>query len=366
MKRSPPRKRVLMLVGTLNQTTQMHQIAQQLPEYEHAFAPYWCDGLLRVLRNLGLLEFTVAGEKLRRRALQYLREQRLAIDPDGARSPYDLVLTCSDLLVQRRLQDQRLVLIQEGILDPPTPWLDLCRRVPWLPRWLAGTATTGQSLAYEKFCVASEGYRDHFIAQGVPAERLEVTGIPNFDACARYRDNDFPLRGYVLVCTSDGRETFKRDDRRTFIESASVIARARRKPLVFKLHPNENAARASAEIRRHAPGAQIFVSGSAEAMIANCDTLLTQWSSTAFVGLALGKEVFSYFDLGQLQRLLPLQNGCAATRIAAVCRTLLTSAPRVADRQPSVPEQGVRTGVPRWGLAWPAPARATRPWAAAR
>lgn len=357
------RKRVLLLVGSLNQTTQMHQIAQQLPEHEHAFAPYWCDGLLRVLRDLGLLEFTVAGDKLRRRALEYLRDQRLEIDLDAARSPYDLVLTCSDLLVQRRLRGQRLVLIQEGILDPPSLWFDLYRRMPGLPRWLAGTATTGQSLAYEKFCVASEGYRAHFIARGVPPERLEVTGIPNFDACARYRDNTFPLRGYVLVCTSDGRETFKRDDRRTFIESALTIARARRKPLVFKLHPNENVARATAELRRFAPQARVFASGSAEAMIANCDTLLTQWSSTAFVGLALGKEVFSYFDLGQLQRLLPLQNGCAAERIAEVCRALLAGVPAL-HRHAYDP--GGPAGAPRLGRARPQLARTPRPWATAR
>jgi hypothetical protein len=362
----PTRKRVLMLVGSLNQTTQMHQIAQQLPECEHAFAPYWCDGLLRVLRELGLMEFTVAGEKLRQRALAYLREHALTVAPDAAGSPYDLVLTCSDLLIQRRLRGQRLVLIQEGILDPPSLWLDVWKRMPVLPRWLAGTATTGQSLAYEKFCVASEGYRDHFVAQGVPAERMEVTGIPNFDACVRYLENDFPLRGYVLVCTSDGRETFKRDDRRTFIDSALAIARARRKPLVFKLHPNENVARARAEIQRQAPEARVFSEGCAEVMVANCDTLLTQWSSTAFVGLALGKEVFSYFDLGQLRRLLPLQNGCAAQRIAQVCRTLLAALPRLAD--PSQRAHGM--GVPRRGAGRrPEPSvavPAAAPWAPAR
>ncbi len=58
-------------------------------------------------------------------------------------------------------------------------------------------------------------------------------------------------------------------------------------------------------------------------MVANCDVLVTQYSSTAFVGLALGKEVHSYFDLAELRRLLPVQNRAAARRIAAVCRELL-------------------------------------------
>ena len=27
----------------MNQTTQMHQIAQHLPEYDHSFPPYYCE-----------------------------------------------------------------------------------------------------------------------------------------------------------------------------------------------------------------------------------------------------------------------------------------------------------------------------------
>jgi hypothetical protein len=321
------RKRVLFVCGSLNQTTQMHQIARHLEDYEQAFTPYYCEGALEALRRRGALEFTVLGEKLRARCLDYLHTQGLRVDLGGVRGPYDLALTCCDLLVPHNLRATPLVLVQEGILDPPGPALELCRRLPFLPRWLAGTATTGLSLAYDRFCVASEGYREHFIALGVPAERLEVTGVPNFDDCRRYLDNDFPHRGHVLVCTSDARETFKRDDRRAFIAGAARLARERGRPLVFKLHPNENEARATAEIRRHAPGALVYARGSAEHMIANCDVLVTQWSSTVFVGLALGKEVHSYFDLEHLRRLLPVQNGDAARRIADVCRGLVERAP---------------------------------------
>ena len=65
-------RRILFIGGSLNQTTQMHQIAQELPGHEHAFSPYFCDGLLERLRRRGLMEFTVAGEKLWRRCLDYL------------------------------------------------------------------------------------------------------------------------------------------------------------------------------------------------------------------------------------------------------------------------------------------------------
>ncbi len=71
----------------------------------------------------------------------------------------------------------------------------------------------------------------------------------------------------------------------------------------------------------------MFATGSAEEMIANCDVLITRFSSTAFVGLALGKETYSDFDMGELRRLMPVQNGSAASNIASVCRRLLEAAP---------------------------------------
>ena len=58
------RKRILFICGSMNQTTQMHQIAEHLPEYEHAFTPYYCDGPIELLRRLGLMEFTIVGQKL--------------------------------------------------------------------------------------------------------------------------------------------------------------------------------------------------------------------------------------------------------------------------------------------------------------
>jgi hypothetical protein len=317
--------RVLFVCGSLNQTTQMHEIARQLPEVSAAFTPFYLDGVLELVRRAGGLEFTVAGEKLRRRCLDYLDRHALVLDERGEGSPYELVVTCCDLIVQRNLRRQRVVLVQEGILDPGGWPYELCRRLRFLPRWLAGTSTTGQSRAFERFCVASEGYRDHFVASGIPQERVVVTGIPNFDDCRRYLRNDFPHRGYVLVCSSDARETLKGDDRVAFLRRCLEIAAGRL--LIFKLHPNENGPRARREIAAVAPQALVFDSGSAEEMIANCDVLVTQYSSTVFVGLALGKECHSYFDAAELRRLMPVQNGSAALNIATVCREVLADAP---------------------------------------
>ncbi len=320
--------RVFFICGSLNQTTQMHQIAAQLPECSASFSPYYGDAFLTKLRALGLVEPTIGGNKLRQRCLDYLTAQGLDVDMDGQRGGYDLVVTCSDVVVPKNVRRLPMVVVQEGILDPDNYLAQLVRRFPnALPRWLAGTAATGLSGLYDCFCVASEGYREQFIVNGAPADRIVATGMPNFDNCARFLDNDFPHRGYVLACTSDARETLKLEDRRGFIRKALRVAGDRE--LFFKLHPNENVRRATLEIETWAPRARIFESGPTEHMIANCDGLVTQFSSVVFVGLALGKPVHSHHPLEMLRRLMPLQNGCAAKNIAAECRKLLARRPRL-------------------------------------
>jgi len=272
-----------------------------------------------------LIEFTIAGNKLAERCRSYLQQHGLPIDYQGKNRPYDLVLTGSDLFLPKNIRDNRIVLVQEGMTDPETIMFHLVKRFRFLPLWLAvGTSSTGLSDAYQAFCVASEGYRELFIRKGVRPEKIVVTGIPNFDDCQRYCRNDFPYRNYVLVCTSPLREVFRREDRKAFIRNAVEIAGQRR--LIFKLHPAENVERATREIRRHAPGAMVFPTGSAEEMIANCDVLITRVSSTALVGLALGKETYSDFDMDELRRLTPVQNRSAAFNIAKVCRRILEAA----------------------------------------
>lgn len=321
-RRTGRRPRVLFIGGTINHTTQVEQIAAELTECDATFTWYFCDGVLELFRRLGWLSSTALGDKLRARCLTYLQEHRLPLDLDAARGGYDLAVTCSDLAMPAVLRDRPTVLVQEGMTDPEDLIFHL---IKWLrlPPWLAATSSaTGLSHAYDRLCVASDGYRDLFAGKGVPHDKIVVTGIPNFDDCERFLRNDFPHRGYVLVCSSDVRETARWEDRARFIREALAIAHGR--PLIWKLHPNENAARARAEIARLAPGALIMETGSAEEMIANCAVLVTQFSSTAYVGLALGKQVHSYFDVHELGRLCPIQNGrTSARRIANVCRELL-------------------------------------------
>ncbi len=316
------RKRVLLICGSLNQTTMMHAIGKHLgARYDCFYTPYYTDGPLRHLKPMGLLDMTIMGGPMRALTDRYLADQRVPLDVEGRDGPYDLVLTCSDLIIQKNIRDSAIILVQEGMTDPEDLSYRLVRKLR-LPRWLASTSTTGLSLAYEKFCVASEGYRQFFMRKGIPSSLLEVTGIPNYDNCKALLDNDFPHRNYVLVCTSDTRETFKRDRRRPLIEKCVRIAAGR--PLIFKLHPNENVERSRAEIEKWAPEALVFHEGKTDHMIANCDVLITQYSTVVYTGLALGKECHSYFDIEELRKLVPWQNGGTSARnIASVCMEVL-------------------------------------------
>jgi hypothetical protein len=305
----------------MNQTTQMHQIAKELPDYSHSFTPYYCDGIVEVMRRWGLLDHTIAAGSFFRHTVRYLQSNNLHIDYRGVEKEYDLIVNCSDLFLPKNIIGKRSVLVQEGMTDPENFAYHLIKALPFLPRWIASTAAFGLSDSYDKFCVGSNGYRDLFISKGVKAEKIAITGIPNFDNCRKYLSNNFPYSHYVLVCTSDARETMKYEDRKKTIRHALEIAAGRQ--LIFKLHPNENHPRAISEIKRYAPEALIYTSGSAEEMIANCDVLITRFSSTIYVGLALGKEVHSKFDLAELQKLTPLQNNSAASNIADVCREML-------------------------------------------
>jgi hypothetical protein len=326
------RKEILLICGSLNQTTMMHRIGEELARrHDCFFSPFYADGLLGQLKPLGLLDRTIIAGRFREATERYLATEFLPVDDGGRAREYDLVVTCSDLIVQRNIRNKPLVLVQEGMTDPDNFGTVLARHLRF-PRWLGSTSTNGLSLAYRKFCVASDGYRDFFHERGVPRDRLEVTGIPNFDNCVTFLVNDFPHHGYLLAATSDTRETFKRDDRRSFISKTVALADGR--PIIFKLHPNEDWDRSTREIRTWAPEALVLTHGDANHMVANCDLLVTQYSTLVFVGLILGKECLSYFDLDLLRRLLPLQNGGTSARaIAATCEQVLDEAAARAERK---------------------------------
>ena len=314
-------KKILYICGSLNQTTMLHQISMCLPGHEHFFSAYYSDGIEKLTASFGVLDFTVLGGKFKEHTENYLVKNNLTIDFEGKKNNYDLVVICSDLIVPKNIRDKKIVMVQEGMTDPENVFFHIVKKVK-IARYFGGTAATGLSDRYRVFCVASEGYKDLFIRKGVKEEKILVTGIPNFDNCIQYTNNSFPHKNYTLVCSSDSRETLKFENRKKFILNAVKLSEG--KKMIFKLHPNENVPRATREINKWAPGSLVYSSGNTNEMIANCDILVTLFSTVVYVGLALGKKVYSAFDLEEIKRLLPVQNnGTSAKKIAEVCLDLL-------------------------------------------
>lgn len=324
------KQKALFIGGSVNQTSICHEIAKHLSaSCDCLFTPYYTDHPLGLkLLSTGLLDFTALGGKFFSQSMAYLEKHGLPVDYGGRRCNYDLVVTTSDLIVQDNIRHKRIVLVQEGMTDPDTLATKMVKSFQ-LPPWMAlNTSAFGLSDTYEYLCVASEGYRQLFVKKGVNPSKLIVTGIPNFDNAAAFMANDFPYKQYVLVATSDLRETKRFDNRRRFIQNALRIASGRK--LIFKLHPNENVDRAVKEIKSIVPDALIFSKGNTGQMVANCAVLITQYSSVAFIGLALKKEVHSYFNLDDLRKLVPVQNGGLSGRIiAALCKNLLNESRKV-------------------------------------
>jgi len=323
--------RVLFVCGSPNQTGQMLQIARALPEVEAWFTPYYSDLPHHIaILKLGLFEPAIHGHKRRGICVDELNRLGLRIDLAAERNEYDLWVCPNDAIIPAGVSRVPWVLVQEGIMEQPNWRTWVWRYTRLMPRGIATTAVFGLTKRYEKFCVASEGYRKQFLAAGISPDKLVVTGIPNFDDFARFKDNDFPHHGYVLVCTSDGRETMMKVDRPALLKHSVELAAGRQ--LIFKLHPNENVERATREILAIAPGALVFAGGNAEEMVANCEVLITEHSSLTFCGLALGKEVHTNLPLEQVEALLPVQNRRAAEEIADVLRGVL----RARGRAPQV------------------------------
>jgi hypothetical protein len=318
-------KNILLICGTLNQTKAMIAVGRELTDHHCYYTPFYCDGHLLRASQRGQLDFTVLSGPLRERSLDHMRRAGVPIDERGEGRDYDLVVTCTDLVVQANIKTKRIVLVQEGLTEREGFLYWLVKHAG-LPRVLANTAAFGLSDAYEVFCVASPGARELFRGRGVRKEKMVVTGIPNFDNAAVLASNDFPHRDFVLICTSNARETFKYHDRQRFIRDALRIAAGR--PVIFKLHPAEQHDRAAREIRSIAPDALILYDGNTEQMIANAAAVVAPYSTVAFTAALLGKEVHSFIDPAFLRQALPLQNGGrSAANIADVCRACFASNP---------------------------------------
>jgi hypothetical protein len=318
------KKKIIFIVGSSNQTQQMHQIASQLPDFDCWFSQFYAESkLINWAVSKGWADFSILGGQFRINSEKYLTDNNLQIDYKAKKNDYDLAVLCSDMLVPKKLRAIKTIWVQEGMIDEYTLLSKIVQMLR-LPRYLSvGTSLNGLSNIADVYCCASEGYKIYLIKKGARAEKLIATGIPNFDHVAQYIQNDLPYKNYVLVATSDIRECLRPDDRISFIKKC--VEKANGKPLIFKLHPNEIFDRAYKEIKENTPdGTLIFQKGNTNHFIANCDKLITQYSTVVYIGLGLGKECDSYFDMDELKQLTPLQNeGTSAMNIAQIIKDFL-------------------------------------------
>lgn len=320
-------RKILFTVGSYNQVTQMHAIASHLPEYDCYFSQFYSDNfILQSLVKAGVADHTILSGGFKSSSDQYLEKHNLKNDYRQGRynNQYDLAVVCSDLLVPNSIRGTKTVWVQEGMTDRLTPWSKVVKAID-LPRyWAFNTSLNGTSNLCDVYCVASEGYKKHFQSLGTDSAKLIVTGMPNFDNVEALSCNDFPHRNFVLVATSDIRECMGLENRPAFIRNCVHIANGR--PLIFKLHPNEIKERAIREIEENAPGAMILTEGNINHMIVHCEELITQYSTVVYVGIGLGKKVHSFFDLNELKKKSPVQNGGrSAAHIAEICRRYIES-----------------------------------------
>lgn len=309
----------------MNQTWQMHKIAAQLSEFDCWFSQFFTDSWFgnAIIKYTPLLNSTIFSGQFKANSEKYLLEHGLQIDYQAKKNQYDLVVYCSDMHIPKRMRRVKTVWVQEGMTDRMTLMSKIVKALK-LPVALTGnTSLNGTSNICDVYCAGSEGYKEQFSRLGTARDKIIVTGIPNYDDIVQFLNNDFPCKDYVMVATTDMRETMRWENRPAFIKQAVKIADGRQ--LLFKLHPNEKFERAEAEIRKYAPtDTLIYRSGNTNQMIANSCELITQYSTVVYVGLILGKKVHSYFDLDELKRLAPVQNGGkSAENISKICRGLL-------------------------------------------
>jgi hypothetical protein len=315
------RRKILFITGSINQTSQMHQISKHLGDYDCWFSQLFADSafLKAIKKYTPFTDGTVLADHFRVKSENYLKQFGSQIDHGGDKNKYDLVVYCTDMVIAKKFKQTKTIWVQEGMIDKHTPLTDVVKALQLPPYFTGDTSLNGSTNICDIYCTASEGYKNYFAKQGTDPSKLIVTGIPNYDNQHQFLDNDFPYHNYVMVATTDMRETYRFENRPEFIKKAVKIAAGRQ--LLFKLHPNEKVDRAKAEISKYAPaGTLIYHNGNTNHMIANCSELITQYSTVVYTGIALGKKVHSYFNLEELKRLAPIQNGgVSAKNIAQIC-----------------------------------------------
>ena len=330
-------KKILFIGSTIRQTWALHEISKHLETaYQCYFTPYYADGLVDVFRRFGWLESTILGESHQKATLNYIKKYNLKLDHRGNDHDYDLVVTGSDLVVQNNIRGKKLLLVQEEITVPDTPFTQL---VEWLtvPRLLANTSANGLSDRYDIFCVASQGYADRYVRKGLNPEKIKVTGIPRYASLQDARHETTVDRGVVHFATTPLSEPLKPKVRKAYLKEATQIADGRK--IRIKLLPKGHVRRAKRQLRKIFPLVPIVVGDNLNQHFAR-----SRESICVLTAFTMAEKLHIFSDAQDVLSLMQVEQQIdSAEKIAKICRHLLnTPLPEVKDSK-----SGLRTR-----LAW--------------
>src|ERR1700759_4033862 len=110
------RRKILFITGSINQTSQMHQISSHLENYDCWFSQLFPDSafLRSVMKHTPLANGTVLAGQFKERSESYLQQHGLQIDFGGDKHQYDLVVNCTDMIVAEKFRKTKTIRVQEG------------------------------------------------------------------------------------------------------------------------------------------------------------------------------------------------------------------------------------------------------------
>src|ERR1700756_2232624 len=176
---SLPKKKILFIIGTPNQTTQMHQISKFLDDsFDCYFSQIFSNhSAFEIVVKSGILNHTIFAGEIKQKADKYLTDNHLKNDYQAKifNNKYDLVVVCTDMVLPKSLQGIKTVWVQEGMIDGYN-WAAKIVKALKLPAVLAmSTALNGSSNQCDIYCVGSFGYKSYIAEKGTDISKIAVT-----------------------------------------------------------------------------------------------------------------------------------------------------------------------------------------------
>jgi hypothetical protein len=187
-------KKILLLTGSMNQTTQMHEISKYLSEFDCWFSQVYSDSpVFRfLLHRTWILNKTILGNAFRKKSEEYCGDHGLKVDYGARANHYDLVICCTDLIIPRKIRNTKTIWVQEGMIDPYTIKSKIVKFLG-LPPWFCGnTSLNGSTDKCDIYCVASEGYRFSLALKGTHPDKIFVPEYPTMIRCLNLSIIGFP------------------------------------------------------------------------------------------------------------------------------------------------------------------------------